>query len=68
MTINISYICVCLSVTTMYSKMNIFLNQVRVAHAWFLEIVFVCTSVYVAPEAIDNQWHDMVLYRMCVIG
>ena len=68
MTINISYICVCLSVTTVYSKTNVFLNQVRAAHAWFLEIVFVGMSVCVAPEAIDNQWHDMVLYRTCVIG
>ena len=31
--------------------------------AWFLEIVLVHASVCVcmsAPEAINNQWHDMV--------
>ena len=37
-----------------------FLNQIHAGHwplrAWFLEIV------------INNQWCDMVWYRLCVIG
>ena len=41
-----------------------FLNQARVAACtWFLEIALVDMSVCVcvsAPEAINNQWHDMV--------
>ena len=49
--------------------MCIFLNQ---AHAWFLRIdpvwivgmrVRVCACV-TAPEAINNQWHDMNLIRL----
>ena len=43
--------------------------------AWFLEIALVRASVCVcvcvcvsAPEAINNQWRDMVRYRPCAIG
>ena len=47
-------------------KIHQYLNQVRTglwpACNWFLEIAFVhdvCMCVS-APEAINNQWHDMV--------
>ena len=38
----------------------------KAAHAWFLEIAFVCALVCVcmsvcvsAPKSINNQWHDI---------
>ena len=51
-----------------------YLNQVcRPAHAWFLKIASVQTSVCVfvcvsAPEATNNQWRDVAQYGPHTIG
>ena len=59
----------------MYGQ-TLLLNQAHAglpACTWFLNIVsvrtYVCVCVCVsAPEAINNQWHDVVSYEPHVIG
>ena len=41
----------------------------RYVCVYVCECVCVCVCVCVsAPEAINNQWRDMVWYRLCAIG
>ena len=63
-------------VKTKCSKCNVnLLNQVHAAFSRARLVSWNCFGprvgmrVYVStPEAINNQWHDMVWYRLCAIG